>query len=264
MAIFALMIFYFSGTGNTKWMAEQLADATKENLFFIPEILNGECHFTLGENERIGFCFPVHGWRPPFVVRDFIRKLKLDNASGHYCYAFCTCGDDIGRTMEMLNDDLSIIGLHTDSVFSVIMPESFVGFPFMDVDKPSKRDAKKERAENELKSLSQYIVERKVGIRKVNESHWPRINSNVIGSYFLNKMVTDVPFRVDDSRCVKCGICADVCPVHNIKGGLGFKPEWLHNGLCTTCFNCYHHCPHHAIEYGNKTPNKGQYFFYKK
>ena len=33
------MIFYFSGTGNSKWIAEQLADRLKEQLIFIPETM---------------------------------------------------------------------------------------------------------------------------------------------------------------------------------------------------------------------------------
>ncbi len=258
------MIFYFSGTGNTKWAAEQIAAATGEKLIFIPDVMSGECHFCVEASERVGFCFPVHGWRPPFIVRDFIRNLRLDNIQGHYCYALATCGDDVGLTFEYLNKDLTTIGLHADSVFSFIMPESYVGFPFMDVDKMFKRDAKKEDGAKTLQNYIQDIVERKKGIRKVNESHWPLINSKVIGPYFINKMISDKPFRVEESLCVKCGICADVCPVGNVKGGLGETPQWQHNGLCTTCFACYHHCPHHAIEFGNKTKNKGQYFFNKK
>ena len=258
------MIFYFSGTGNTKWAAEYVSSLTNEKLIFIPDVLEGDCHFNVEVDERIGFCFPVHGWRPPFIVRDFIRRLRIDDAAGHYCYALATCGDDVGLTFEYLNKDLVEIGLQTDSVFSFIMPESYVGFPFMNVDKKEKRDAKKEKGVKELNLLAQDIVVRKKGLCIINKSHWPIINSKVIGSFFVEKMVKDTPFRVEENRCVKCGICADICPVDNIKGGLGFEPEWLHNGLCTTCFACYHHCPHHAIEFGNRTKNKGQYYFHKK
>lgn len=258
------MIFYFSGTGNTKWAAEYISRMTNENLISIPEVLKGDFHFNIKAGERIGFCFPVHGWRPPFIVRDFIHRLNIDDASGHFCYALATCGDDVGLTFEYLNKDLKEIGLHTDSVFSVIMPESYVGFSFMNVDKKEKRDTKKEKGVEILQNLVQHIVECKKGLRIVNESHWPKINSNVIGSYFVSKMVNDRPFRVKEDLCVKCGICADVCPVDNIKGGSGCQPEWLHNGLCTTCFACYHHCPYHAIEFGKRTKNKGQYYFNKK
>jgi ferredoxin len=70
-------------------------------------------------------------------------------------------------------------------------------------------------------------------------------------------MVSDGKFRVDEDVCTQCGKCQRVCPVANIKGT---PPEWLHNGRCTCCLACYHHCPVHAINYGNITRKRGQYF----
>ena len=70
------MIFYFSGTGNTRWVATTIANAIGEELLYIPDLLrNGRYKFELQEDERIGFCFPTHGWQPPKIVRDFIQKL---------------------------------------------------------------------------------------------------------------------------------------------------------------------------------------------
>ena len=63
------MIFYFSGTGNTKWAAARLAAATHEDLIPIAPYMRADdsSHniaepFILKENERLGFVFPVHGW----------------------------------------------------------------------------------------------------------------------------------------------------------------------------------------------------------
>lgn len=65
------MIFFFTGTGNTRYVATRLAEATGERLVSIAEaVVNGEYIFTLEAGERVGFCFPIHGWRPPFIVRD--------------------------------------------------------------------------------------------------------------------------------------------------------------------------------------------------
>ncbi|MCR4765229.1 MAG: EFR1 family ferrodoxin, partial [Bacteroidaceae bacterium] len=88
------MIFYFSGTGNTRWAATQLAQAINEQLLFIPDEIKGNCRYVLKQNERLGFCFPTHGWMPPTIVRNFINKLHISNVEGHYCYALTTCGDD--------------------------------------------------------------------------------------------------------------------------------------------------------------------------
>ena len=29
---------------------------------------------------------------------------------------------------------------------------------------------------------------------------------------------------------------------------------------CTSCLACYHVCPQHAVQYGKRTKDKGQYF----
>ena len=102
---FLYMIFYFSGTGNTLWAMRKIAQITGEECFSIPTEINKECKYTILKDERIGFVFPVHGWRPPKIVREFIKKMTINsnNLTSHYCYALCTAGDDVGMTMEYLN-----------------------------------------------------------------------------------------------------------------------------------------------------------------
>ena len=68
------MIFYFSGTGNTRWAAQLLAEAIGEELRYIPDELGKTEPYQLKDGERLGFCFPTHGWQPPHIVREFIRK----------------------------------------------------------------------------------------------------------------------------------------------------------------------------------------------
>ena len=63
------MIFYFSGTGNSKWIANQLSKEQKEDLVFIPDTLrNGTSEFCLREDEKVGFVFPIYSWAPPAIV----------------------------------------------------------------------------------------------------------------------------------------------------------------------------------------------------
>ena len=44
------MIFYFSGTGNSKWVAEELAAKLNDNIIFIPK---AKKEYKLSENEKI-------------------------------------------------------------------------------------------------------------------------------------------------------------------------------------------------------------------
>lgn len=257
------MIFYFSGTGNTRWVAEQIAKGIGEALVSIPDMIReGRYEFELREGERIGFCFPTHGWQVPRICRNFIRQLSLKNkTSTIFCWGLTTCGDNTGETMTILNKELQAIGLQAETVFSVVMPESYVCLPFMKTDPEDRERWKIENAERQLNHIINIIKDCKRGIEELEKGATPRLYSYVIGAYFNARMVTDKKFMVDPDVCIQCGKCAKICPVDNIKGT---PPKWIHNGRCTCCLACYHYCPTHAINYGKITRKRGQYYFNKR
>ena len=274
------MIFYFSGTGNSKWATKTLALETGDTLVSIPEVINSDCSFTLEKDEHVGFIFPIHGWRVPNIVKEFLTKLTIKTLGEdtshvkHYCFCLVTAGDSIGKAMERFQQQLKSVtvndALSLKAVCSLIMPESYVGLPGMDVDTKEKELEKKELASKQLKEFSKILKQHPHtdnnqiwGWNQLMRGPIPSFFSGPVGGFFERFLITDKPFHVDNRRCVKCGICANVCPVSDIKGGLGYEPEWLHNGKCLTCFSCYHHCPHHAIEFGKRTQKKGQYFYNK-
>ena len=255
------MIFYFSGTGNTRWAAERLVQKTGERLLFIPEELKkGKCRYELQEGERLGFCFPVHGWQPPHIVREFIRRSDIILQPSTFIYALVTCGDSIGRTMEMLDKDFRKKGLHLDSAFSLVMPESYVCLPFMYTDTPQREKEKISQASKDLDRYIEFIKEQKTGEVHTQRGLTPWTFSHVIGAYFNARMITDKKFTVDADICIHCGKCEQACPTGDLilKDG---TPTWQHDGSCTNCLACYHHCPKHAINYGSITRKRGQYYF---
>ena len=173
-----------------------------------------------------------------------------------------------GKTIDTLNKclqanhQLQAMGIsQPDSAYSLIMPESYVGLPFMNVDPSEKEKCKKEKAAQQLKAICEDLRERKTGISHLTEGPLPWFFTHIVGGFFEHVLITDKRFHVVEERCVKCGICANVCPVGDISGGKGKKPVWLHHDDCLTCFSCYHHCPHHAIEFGRQTQKKGQYYY---
>lgn len=258
------MIFYFSGTGNTAWAAKQLAHATGEKLFFIPEEAATPHTYELAEDERIGFCFPVHGWQPPRVVRQFIRQLSFKSEGQalqqHFCYALVTCGDSIGRTMELLNSELEPLGIEAVSTFALIMPESYVCLPLMYTDTPEKEQQKITKADEQLDQFAKLICQRKAGEHHTVRGITPWLFSHVIGAYFNSHMITDRKFTVDAELCIHCGRCSKVCPTGDLQMHKQL-PSWRHDGSCTCCLACYHHCPRHAINYGSITRKRGQYYY---
>ena len=64
------MIFYFSGTGNSEYVAKQLAARLGDRLVKMGDaVAHADYDYTLSEGERVGWVFPVYSWGPaPIAV----------------------------------------------------------------------------------------------------------------------------------------------------------------------------------------------------
>lgn len=62
------MIFYFSATGNSKYVALKVAAETKEEPIAISDcVRKQEFIFEIKDQERIGFVTPVYFWGLPSI-----------------------------------------------------------------------------------------------------------------------------------------------------------------------------------------------------
>ena len=268
------MIFYFSATGNSKWAAEKLADLVADRICDITT-MGDHPEYSLKAGEKVGFVFPVHGWRVPKIVREFLEKLTLIHYSPTtYTYAFCTAGDSVGETMTLFAAQIKERGMHLNASFSIIMPESYIGLPFTF----TSASTKYYNASVNVGKYARLISESRGG-EYLDKGAFPRLYSGLLGGFFTRFLITDACFHVDKNKCVGCGICEKVCPIHDIEcrksgtessaakvpeGENNGLPEWKHNGKCLTCFACLHHCPKNAISWGWFTKGKGQYYYGKK
>lgn len=57
--------------------------------------------------------------------------------------------------------------------------------------------------------------------------------------------------QLDESKCIKCGLCARNCRSNAIFEAPGQYPLFLHE-LCSGCGLCWHLCPHQAIKIEKK------------
>ena len=260
------MIFYFSGCGNSKYVAETLASGLNDTLVFIPEATR-ENHFdyTLAEDESLGFVFPIYAWGPPKFVLDFIEKMtvKVGPSTGSgtlsYIYFACTCGDESGLTEKVMRKVMARKGWSLSACFSVQMPETFIGLPGFKLD--TEENVKRKHANADAK-LTRNIP------RLANKEHFAEMvkggaawmKTYMIHPGFSRLATSDKPYHSTDA-CIHCGKCVEVCPLKNVTLEDG-RPKW--NGNCTMCMSCYHHCPVNAIQYGKTTVGKGQYYFGRK
>lgn len=241
------MIYYFSGTGNSKFAATRLAEILQDECVDITKIDS-----PIRGGESIGIIFPVYAWGLPKAVETFILNNMQAFSESSYTYAVMTCGDDMGYADTILN---SLIGGRLSAAFSLQMPNTYVCLPGFDVDSDSVADRKVESAILQLPKIAEHI---KLKEKKTNvvRGAMPWIKSYVLRPLFNTFLVTDRYFKTN-SECVKCQRCIRECPLHNIKMNDSGDIEWKHDN-CTGCLRCYHLCPHKAIHFGAFTKNKGQ------
>ncbi|MEA4926097.1 MAG: EFR1 family ferrodoxin [Syntrophomonadaceae bacterium] len=248
------MIFYFSATGNSKYVALKIAAETREEPIAIADcIKNREFTFEVKGNEKIGFITPTYFWGLPSIVVEFFEKLELRMPDSHrpYIYHVATFGTTTGQVSHMVGEFLKKRDLSLDGKFSVQMPDTWTSI----FDLTNKEEIKKinHNAEKQIAEVSEKIKREFAGDfsrRKV-----PMVAVKLYYPQYEKQRQTKY-FTVEDS-CIGCGLCAKKCPASAIEMQAD-RPVWVKK-KCTLCLGCLHRCPKFAIQYGNKTKNHGQY-----
>lgn len=252
------MVFYFTGTGNSRWAAEELGKAFGEPLISMAEALKegeGKLVYPLGTDEKVFFVFPIHSWGPAVLVPQFIKRLGLEGYNGQPVYSICTCGDECGYTDRMMRKALAEIGVSLTGNYSVKMPNNYILLPGFDVDS-------KEVEADKLRKAPERLQEIIGAIGKQNPADLYYIGGGafwktyLVYPLFAKFSIGSNQFRATDA-CVSCGICAKVCPTGTITMREKGKPEWT--DTCVQCLACIHRCPTRAIEYGKVSVKKGRY-----
>lgn len=249
------MILYYSGCGNSQYVAEQLSEMTGERLVRIKPKETGT--YELQPGETVGIVCPIYSWAVPRVVESYLRRMRVDGKPG-YCYLACTYGDSLGMAPERFAKTLKQMGWTLDASYGFVMPETYVNLKSFKLDSPEGAARKIADVRKRLPEVAAKIRQ-KAKETDVVRGKMPRTNTYVTNALFYALLITDRKFKVGES-CVGCGVCASHCPMGNIslEGG---RPHW--HGDCTNCMSCYHRCPQNAIQFGSATEGKGQYYFGK-
>lgn len=243
------MVFYFSGTGNSKWVAEEIAKGISDRAVNICDFLKeGNETYNIETNEKIGFVFPVYAWRTPKIMLDFIPKVKLNDDT--FAFAVCTCGDEAGDAIDAVKSLVPLSG-----AYSIIMPNNYI-IMGTDVDTADIVELKLKTAKIDIATIINEINDGKK-IFDIDKGTLAFIKTKVIGYLFNKYALSAKPFFAEDS-CTACGLCEKICPSGCVKIVDG-KPKWGDN--CMQCLACINHCPQKAIQYGKKTAKLGRYVF---
>lgn len=243
------MIYYFSGTGNSRHAAQVIAEKLNDKACDIVEVMKNNS-FGCKTDEITGFVFPVYFWGLPEIVKRFASMPQVKNSLGKYVFAVITCGANTGTADKMLEKALD---RRLDYAFSLKMPDNYVVM----YDPCTKEKAQRylRHADRELETVCTDISAKKQGTCGASGG---RLNSAFV-SLLYNPFRNTKKFYADE-KCISCGLCEKLCPENAIKITDG-KPVWIKK-KCQHCTACINRCPVTAIQYGKATETRGRYNYY--
>jgi ferredoxin/flavodoxin len=277
-------VYFFSGTGNSLAVARDLAARLGGTLRSIANVMDQPTFDANAEATNVGLVFPVYHKSLPLIVKRFIER--FERLDGAYLFAVATYGDTPGLALQHLADLVEARGSRLAAGFGVHLPYNYLtptptlsdffdAFTLRDVPL-EKQQMLINEAPDRIEEIAAYVSARKVGHVEVTSDPITRLADRLglpetLGKWAWLKVAgaEDVPdvsfiesrqwmdhaFRADE-RCIACGICADVCPVQNIRV-VNDRPTWQHR--CEQCFACLHWCPQAAIQFGAATGGKPRY-----
>ncbi len=236
------MNFYFTGTGNSLYVAKRLDEDHRS----IPQVLRRkELAFS---GEKIGIVCPVYGHEMPRMVKEFLKRAVFRT---EYLYLVLTYGKLHGGAAELAKKYLRRIGKSADYINTVLMVDNFL--PAFDMAEETALD---KRVDEQLAVIAADIGKKRREIqpsslrdRAVHCGYLAMVR-NRPETFWANYTVTD--------DCIGCGICARVCPAGCIHID---KQRAVHSpGSCQACYACIHACPKTAIRLEGlpmREPNPG-------
>ena len=246
------MVLYFSGTGNSRYVAQRIAEALGDELLSMNDRIKTGDASPVTSDERLIIVTPTYAWRIPCIVRDHLAETDFPGAK--QVWFVMTCGSKIGNAAGYNRALCREKHLTYMGTAQIIMPENYIAM----FNAPRSEEAR------QIVARAEPDIDRVISnIRAGQEFTPPRNNlydrfmSGPVNPIFYSFFVKANAFTAGDA-CTGCGQCARLCPTNNITIQNG-KPVW--DGDCTHCMACICRCPAQAIEYGKKSLGKPRYHF---
>lgn len=264
-------IYYFTGTGNSLFIAKKLANLTGSSCKSIPRVMPQIRNEVFGSHIIIVFpSYLAMIYGIPIVVKTFIESIP--NLSSRRITAICSCGGyeivNAVPSVKVLEKIIRVQGGELFNYYTLRLPMNNLDYDHIPIPIETDSEILIELAEKKivyiadrLHSRSGYITKRvinnivqilmkplflllkRASFRSMIEIAKEPENSQK--SFEEIFRLTDRSITVDE-KCNSCGICVKVCPVSNIKLE-DERPVWMNN--CEMCFACHEWCPQKAVHH---------------
>ena len=86
------MILYFSGTGNSRFAAEKIAEITGDEFVCLNDYIKNETAGDFVSGKPFVLVCPTYAWRVPLVVEKYLETARLEGSDDMYFVLTCGSG----------------------------------------------------------------------------------------------------------------------------------------------------------------------------
>lgn len=246
------ILFYFSGTGNTKWVADRI----KERFEFYGSTLKLS-NIELNEDNNINdyeylvIGMPIHAKSAPRIVSDFIKQLPRAEYAIK-CIVYSTQNAKTGSAVDYIEKLLKVKGYNVIVKACILMPNNY-----RFISKKVKIEENTEELMNKaICDVKQLVIDFiNVDKTKITSSIIIQTLDRMASNVFYKSLSTMSKSMTSSDECTKCGICLRNCPVGSITFENGHA---LFHSKCIICLRCIYICPVNAIKYNGRKIDQTQ------
>ena len=244
------MVFYFTGTGNSRFVAKGIARAIGHEPVDITKYTRTMDRPEFTEPGVYVFVCPSYMSAPARAMTDFIEWAGFPE--GVKAYFIVTCASSMGISPRVSRELCDKKNMEYMGAVQIRMPQNYIAL--FTTKKIEENNDIIENAEKEIEKISAQILNgeiidsKKIGAVEYSVTKWVR------DVYYKDFMKTK-RFKATD-ECIACQKCVRLCPLSNISMKDN-KPAW--GNKCTHCMACINQCPVDAIEYGKGSVGKPRY-----
>ncbi|MCI1945913.1 EFR1 family ferrodoxin [Clostridium luticellarii] len=249
------VLYYFSGTGNTKWVADKF----RENFALYNvniDLVNIQNIRSAEDVQLEGYDFliigsPVYAEFPPKIVIDFLNKF-YDMKKDIKLVVYSTQAASSASAPCVMAKSLRKKGYIALSQISIKMPNNNY---FSIGKKPDENEIKKILFEANAK-VKNTVENFMNGESTIETTSFIRLKFNkLIYNVFKNRIPKLSQNISSTEDCGKCGLCLRNCPQGNITFESG---RAIFHSKCMLCLRCIYICPKNAVRYKNKKIDQTQ------